>query len=339
MQRIGSAEFRTIIALTKQSDYRNLCQNMLGGLALLLPGAHGQLLEVVDERGYPVNGDAAVTDGGIAHLLVRRYPDGTEIPRPPWLALGLAAPAGAPVVPILGPAGIGAQTYVCCLGQLAGVWRFLLVAADGDASGITEALAGVATVFANLLALLDKFERDALTGLLNRQSFDDRFEDMLERHRQNPRRERVGSMPWLAIADVDHFKRVNDTYGHLYGDEILLLFSRLMRQSFRFDDLLFRYGGEEFVIILNNTDAAGAKHALERFRQAIEAYEFPSIGRVTVSIGWVGVYPQELPTTLMHRADKALYNAKETGRNRLVSFEDVYGDRDEGITESLVDLF
>lgn len=192
-------------------------------------------------------------------------------------------------------------------------------------------------------ALLDKFERDALTGLLNRQSFDYRFEDLLARYRDNPRRMRVGSMPWLAIADIDHFKRINDTFGHLYGDEILLLFSRIMRQAFRFDDLLFRYGGEEFVVILNNTDQQGVECALERFRRAVEEYRFPMFGlgadpyagRVTVTIGWVGVHPHELPINLLHKADRALYFAKDAGRNRAINYEAQFGrDFDNAYTQS-----
>ncbi|MDA0821820.1 MAG: GGDEF domain-containing protein [Proteobacteria bacterium] len=158
-----------------------------------------------------------------------------------------------------------------------------------------------------------------MTGLLNRQSFDYRFEDLIEYHQKNPNRIKTDTNPWLAIADIDHFKRVNDTYGHLFGDEILLLVSRIMRQVFRFDDLFFRYGGEEFIIILNNTDAIGAELALERFRSAIQNYVFPRIGEMTVSIGWTGIGQQEFSTDVIHRADKALYFAKENGRNRVVS--------------------
>ena len=181
------------------------------------------------------------------------------------------------------------------------------------------------------MRLIDRFERDPLTGLLNRQSFDYRFEDLLEYRHQNPHRLRTGDTPWLAITDIDHFKRVNDTYGHLFGDEILLLVSRIMRRCFRFDDLLLRYGGEEFIVILNNTNTAGAELTLERFRKSIEGYEFPRLDKLTVSTGWAAVGDREFSTDVIHKADKALYWAKENGRNQVVSYELIFGGQDPDI--------
>jgi len=178
----------------------------------------------------------------------------------------------------------------------------------------------ISTIFSHLLTLMDHFERDPLTDLLNRQSFDYRFEQLLERSRRNPHRVRVDSSPWLAVADIDHFKRINDTFGHLQGDEILLQFASLLRESFRTEDLLFRYGGEEFVIILNNTDSEGAALALERFRTRVSEHYFPEVEHVTVSIGWVGFQPQALTSELIQRADRALYQAKSLGRNRIVRY-------------------
>ncbi|MFT4580807.1 MAG: diguanylate cyclase (GGDEF)-like protein, partial [Gammaproteobacteria bacterium] len=80
----------------------------------------------------------------------------------------------------------------------------------------------------------------------------------------------------------------------------------------------FRYGGEEFIVILNNTDAIGTELALERFRSAIQNYVFPRLGEMTVSIGWTGIEQQEFSTDVIHRADKALYFAKKNGRNKVV---------------------
>jgi diguanylate cyclase (GGDEF)-like protein len=125
--------------------------------------------------------------------------------------------------------------------------------------------------------------------------------------------------------DIDHFKQVNDEYGHLYGDEVLLLFSRLMTKSFRHYDLLFRYGGEEFVVVLNNTDLETALTILERFRITIENYNFPQIGRKTISIGVTEISDQTMLSNVIDRADKALYYAKKNGRNQVCCYEKLVG--------------
>jgi len=103
-------------------------------------------------------------------------------------------------------------------------------------------------------------------------------------------------------------------------------FADLLRESFRTEDLLFRYGGEEFVIILNNTDPAGAAFALERFREKVSSYAFPTVGRVTVSVGWVPIESESLASELIHRADQALYKAKQAGRNRAFSYAEAFGE-------------
>ena len=87
---------------------------------------------------------------------------------------------------------------------------------------------------------------------------------------------------WLAVIDIDHFKRVNDLSGHLIGDEVLLLLARQMRVNFRFHDQLYRFGGEEFVVLMRCTNHADALAALERFRHQIEIHAFPQVGPITV---------------------------------------------------------
>ncbi|HNF78389.1 MAG TPA: GGDEF domain-containing protein, partial [Thauera aminoaromatica] len=121
----------------------------------------------------------------------------------------------------------------------------------------------------------------------------------------------------LAVLDIDHFKRVNDTFGHLLGDEVLLRFARIMEHSFRYNDRLFRFGGEEFLVLMR-TDETGAGLALERFRAAVEAYDFPCVGRLTVSIGYACAAGAPLAPDLVDIADQALYSAKREGRNRVI---------------------
>ncbi len=186
--------------------------------------------------------------------------------------------------------------------------------------------------FHDHLALIDYAETDTLTGLLNRKTFDEHLDRVLSKASADDgsggkspeylRRKALDNpCHWLAIIDIDHFKRVNDAHGHLIGDEVLLLVAQLMQDSFRFEDQLFRFGGEEFVAVLQPTDLINAQQVLERFRQRIEAHAFPIVGPVSVSLGFTIVKEYDNPTDLIDRADKALYHAKQTGRNRVENFE------------------
>lgn len=187
-----------------------------------------------------------------------------------------------------------------------------------------DLLGNLRGIYRNLVILHDTKERDMLTKLPNRQSLDARLLQVCEHYSDY----RVIDMAeekcsWIAILDIDHFKRVNDTFGHLYGDEVLLIFSQLMGKCFRYNDFLFRFGGEEFVVILNLATQDMAIEAFNRFRQAIADYNFPTVGRVTVSIGVTRVDGASMPTTQLDHADKALYYAKDNGRNRVVLYEDI----------------
>lgn len=188
----------------------------------------------------------------------------------------------------------------------------------------------VLRIHRNFLSLLDYSERDTLTGLLNRKSFDETFlkATVLEATRifgpgsdedSDGRRRGVVRRHWLGVIDIDHFKRVNDTYGHLIGDEVLVLVARIMRSTFRYDDRLYRFGGEEFVVLLAAPDENAAQAAFERLRQQLAAYAFPRVGTVTASVGFSDVRPGDTPQAAFERADKAVYYGKENGRNRVCS--------------------
>ena len=112
-----------------------------------------------------------------------------------------------------------------------------------------------------------------------------------------------------------------------------------MEGSFRFSDPLFRFGGEEFVVLLHSCSSADAHTALDRFRSNIENYDFPGVGRVTVSIGCCLYGANELPTTVIDRADQALYYAKEHGRNQVVDFEAIKDKLDQPDAATDVELF
>ncbi len=175
-----------------------------------------------------------------------------------------------------------------------------------------EVINGIARIYTHQIALFDAKERDTLTKLHNRQTLDTTFEQVLDFYRTN---KGTTLKSWLAMLDIDHFKSINDKFGHLYGDEVLIHFANIMRKTFRHSDFLFRYGGEEFMVIFNQTDKDGAETALERFRNAVEAHEFPS-GKVTVSIGCTPINPDTAITLMIEAADEALYLSKSNGRNQ-----------------------
>ncbi len=190
---------------------------------------------------------------------------------------------------------------------------------------------GVLEVFSNYYALLDISQRDRLTGLFNRQALEGSFERIWRvlgrpdhfAEREDGRRTLPGENYWLAVIDIDHFKSINDRFGHMVGDEILLLVSRLMTQTFRGSDLLYRYGGEEFVAIIAADNAKIARNVFERVRLAIEAHVFPQIERLTISIGYCQAVQDVLPVEVLSRADRSLYQAKQDGRNRTYSYHDL----------------
>jgi len=157
---------------------------------------------------------------------------------------------------------------------------------------------------------------DELTGLYNRRW----LSNMLDRQM---RRSQYSSDPLtILVIDVDHFKKFNDTHGHLAGDQVLRQVARTMINSVRPTDLVTRYGGEEFVVILPNTDRSGALVVAERLRREMAAISMTTkegvvLSRVTVSIGLAQMLKQEEMDELIRRADEALYLAKEKGRNRV----------------------
>jgi diguanylate cyclase (GGDEF)-like protein len=128
---------------------------------------------------------------------------------------------------------------------------------------------------------------------------------------------------WLAVVDVDHFKSVNDRFGHLYGDEVLILVANLLQSSFRAQDRVFRFGGEEFVVLLRSTTLENARRIIDRFRTNVEMHEFPQVGRVTVSVGFTSIRAADSPVVTLGHADQALYFAKANGRNRACHYEEL----------------
>lgn len=199
-------------------------------------------------------------------------------------------------------------------------------------AGVRDQVGSFLGFYGNYIGLLDYSELDTLTGLNNRKTYDETFDRILAAIPCEPLPpagvERRDICPgakgfWLGVVDIDHFKRINDNFGHLFGDEVLLRLANLMRQTFRASDKLFRFGGEEFVVMLRPATRENAARAFERFRAAVEEHEFPQVGKVTCSIGITRIDPLLSPTDTLGHADEALYFSKENGRNQVGCYEDL----------------
>ena len=161
---------------------------------------------------------------------------------------------------------------------------------------------------------------DPLTGFYNRRYLDAHLDALLARSSESP------DSAAVLLLDIDFFKRVNDTYGHAAGDEVLKVVSGRVADQLRSSDTLARYGGEEFVVVMPNQEIHKAMAVAERVRTMIERLSVEIEGqeiRTTVSIGVATSYPGDSPDTLLRRADEALYRAKETGRNRSIAHEEL----------------
>ncbi len=192
---------------------------------------------------------------------------------------------------------------------------------------------GFAKIYENYMLVFNESEKDKLTGLYNRRTFDNKllklFKSQQQRNEQysntsfapDRRHSEHDACAWLILTDIDHFKRVNDTYGHVFGDEVLLTISQKMKSCFRHSDLLFRIGGEEFLILLEPVTQKTAESLIDRFRRTIAEHEFSQIGTVTVSAGYARITEKDYPPAVLEYADKALYYAKDHGRNCSYNYE------------------
>lgn len=196
----------------------------------------------------------------------------------------------------------------------------------------TRMIDGMLQIYRNFCQLLQESQTDSLTGLANRKTFDECFSRVyelqpfeegttpvtLEKRKTTP-----ANTYWLAMIDIDHFKSVNDRFGHLYGDEVLILMAHLLKSALRNDDLVFRFGGEEFVLMIRCQGRQEATGLLERLRKSVETQDIPQVGHVTISIGATEMVRNTFAGTLLDYSDKALYYSKQHGRNRLTFFEDM----------------
>ena len=229
----------------------------------------------------------------------------------------------------------------------------LVIDSEADLSHNISLIEGFAKVYENYMIVFNESERDKLTGLFNRRTFDYKLSKLFKSQRfrsqqcetssSSEERRHIDSndTAWLIITDIDHFKRVNDTYGHVYGDEVILTISQIMKACFRNSDLLFRIGGEEFVILLCPAPQDVAESLIARFLKTVESHLFSDIGTVTVSAGYAQITEKDYPPAVLERADKALYYAKEHGRNCSYHYETLveHGEILKPKKSGSVDLF
>jgi len=219
---------------------------------------------------------------------------------------------------------------ITCEGKVIGVFS---IKSNQDITDFMPLIEGFLKIYNNYIVIFNESECDKLTGLYNRRTFDNKLHRLFqaqtllkqqflasgqitERRKNNPE-----ASVWLVIFDIDRFKRVNDEYGHVFGDEVILTISQILKECFRNSDIKFRIGGEEFVIILEPATLEKATELLDRFRKAIADHKFSQVGTVTISIGFAKITDRDYPPVILDCADMALYYAKEHGRNCVYNYE------------------
>lgn len=309
----------TIVAITEQRDQQSLELSLLASLREMLQPRCAYLLDL------PLHGPARAL-APVADVELRLPESLFKVAR----NLNLFE---------IGKADANDITYLMAATELGknGRRRLLLVGMPSWSENNERLLMGMLRVYQNFMQLMNDSEKDTLTGLQNRRKLESylasRLSARLHRRRESDKQfeNRIGD-EFLAMLDLDKFKRINDTFGHLIGDEVLLTFANIIRTTLRDNDRCFRYGGEEFIVVLSDITREQANSALERLRETVEQHHFPQVGQVTVSIGYTRIADQDLPTRIIEEADKALYYAKEHGRNQLREFASLL---DQGEVEDM----
>ena len=200
-----------------------------------------------------------------------------------------------------------------------------------------ETIGLVLRVFRNMYHLLAYSDRDGLTGLLNRKSLDDTFysavleeldEGLVEGSALleasvvpgQERRHRVPPNYWLGTVSVDHFNAIGEKNGHLIAEEVLLLVARILNNTFRTYDRIYRLGGEQFAVLMHCPDEALVLAAFERFRANTDKFNFPQAGHVTACGGFTRITAEDSPSTALERAERAVDYGQNQGGNRVFSY-------------------
>ena len=315
-RRLQSA-IATMLSARTAEDLDRLLLDVLPGavgferVALLTPPSAAQPARVLSELGYPALDLSSIpklsplAPGGVVDAIAMGSEEDGVLPHGAVRGDYLIAPLreGGRVVSLV---------YADTLRD--GVEPADAAASAGYAleiAGMVRANLALAAERDRLLAELDRLARtDALTALPNRRVLEERLEEEL--HRSARSRKAFA----LAIVDVDHFKGINDRYGHPAGDEALQHFSGALRAQARHADFVARYAGDEFAVILIDVDSPKARAIVERMVESVRSVRLPFGAVLTASIGATLSYPVDSAESIIERADAALYEAKRKGRDR-----------------------
>ncbi|USH02157.1 GGDEF domain-containing protein [Grimontia kaedaensis] len=207
-----------------------------------------------------------------------------------------------------------------------------------------QLIEGLAKIYENYQKIISASERDGLTGLYNRKVLTTKIDLLLDRFliQGSSITDDPTHHHWVCIFDVDHFKQINDALGHVFGDEVLLLITAMMKQTFDEEDILFRYGGDEFVVIMHPQPREQMEATVRNFLETVNKRDYGQAKEVSISMGAAAISDQELNAiTVLGFADQALYKAKQNGRNQVAFYEDLIasGELKELVPEDDVELF
>lgn len=191
-------------------------------------------------------------------------------------------------------------------------WLHLIITVEFTKDGEIGGFTAVAQNITNKKNIEQMSITDCLTGLYNRHKLEDTLSSEVARFN------RYKTDFSVIIFDIDFFKKVNDTFGHQAGDDVLIQLANIFKENARENDCVSRWGGEEFLIIAGGVDLAGAFLFAEKLRSVVENFNFPTVGKTTISCGVAQYSGKETYTDLISRADKALYEAKNSGKNRVI---------------------
>jgi len=204
------------------------------------------------------------------------------------------------------------QRIVSIMGNDFKIHAFSITISKFDENLLMVGLTDISQTMIEHIKLEEKTVHDKLTGAYNREYFEQNYQKLINEFNKD------GFKVAVALLDIDYFKLVNDNYGHDVGDAVLIQFVKVLQKYSRKDDILIRWGGEEFVMMLKVDSQNGLLKALEHLRKVIEIQDFPSVGQKTCSIGGTIYKDAEDIEVAIKRADEAVYEAKESGRNKVV---------------------
>lgn len=302
---------KSVVHLTEQRDEQTLLRSLLKSVLEMLPGVQASLICLVPapEPGMWVLDEAS------------------SLPKPmfqitDWLMAEIVnLDADAPARQFIRD---GLDYLVSNLGIQEDRRKAIVMRLPKWTPADLRIAQGMLNIYTNFARVLFDSERDTLTGLYNRKKLEQKLSEVLAgRISGSNRQGDQDTADYLAVFDIDRFKQVNDNFGHLIGDEVILIFAGLMRNALRDVDWVFRYGGEEFVALIKGVSPATIVAILERIRVKVQDHNFPQVGQVTVSIGFTSIADQQLPPYVFEEADKALYYAKEHGRNQVCDYREL----------------